>query len=140
MTKKSPTGIGRPPGKTGQPHWFKQMKFDAKRDQRLAEIPLINLRAAIGGTADLLSSNGYKTVLDLSKAELIDLRYLCAPKEIETVHKYLKRQQVPLRWELEDLPKGACDLCKSTPLCKICNGEACEACPDCNPEMPEWTL
>ncbi len=31
-----------------------------------------------------------------------------------------------------------CERCRTTP-CTVCNGTACGWCPDCHPEVPEWT-
>lgn len=63
---------GRAKGATGQPLWFRQMKFEAARRKSLEKVTMDRLEPAVGRIALDLYHAGYETVWDVTEVENIN--------------------------------------------------------------------
>lgn len=101
---------GRVKGATGQPLWFRQMKYDAQRRKALEKVPLDRLVPAVGQIAADLFYGGYKNVWQLTQVEDVNellkvgrhgASYMgVRSKELKHLRDYLVQQRVPVKWEV----------------------------------------
>lgn len=103
-------GHGRRRPKTGQPQWFKVMKYEAARRKVLEKVRLDRLEPAVGQIAVDLYYGGYRNVWQVSQVEDINelLRvgrhgasYMgVRSRELKKLRDYLVAQRVPVKWEV----------------------------------------
>ena len=105
--------LGARPGRakrtTGQPLWFRQMKYDQLRRKALEKVELDRLAPAVGRVAEDLYRAGYKNVWQLTQVEnvntLLRVGHHDNPavgishKELKKLRDYLIQQRVPVKWE-----------------------------------------
>lgn len=55
--------------------------------------------------------------------------------DVETLLESIDKKRAQLDQPADD----RCERCRSGEPCQVCEGKACGACPDCSPQVPEWT-
>lgn len=100
---------GRTRGATGQPLWFRQMKYDEQRRKALEKVQLDRLEPAVGRIALDLFHAGYKSVWQVTQVEDITefLKHGKADcpdhgirvEDLKKLRAYLVQQRVPVKWE-----------------------------------------
>lgn len=99
---------GRVKRATGQPLWFRQMKYNEARRKSLEKVTMDRLEPAVGQIALDLYAAGYKTVWDVTEVEEINefLRHGQHDKPeigisvngLRKLRTYLTQQRVPVKW------------------------------------------
>lgn len=106
--------LGARPGRakraTGQPLWFRQMKYDAMRRRSLEKVQLDRLEPAVGSVVVDLFHAGYRNVWQLTQVEdanellrvgrQTDIAHGVRSKELKKLRDYLIQQRVPVKWEV----------------------------------------
>lgn len=96
--------------KTGQPHWFRVMKFEAARRKSLEKVPLDRLEPAVGRVALDLFHAGYKNVWQVTQVESAkeflqhgqhdNQDIAISGRDLKKLRAYLVQQRVPVKWEI----------------------------------------
>lgn len=90
--------------KTGQPPWFRKMKFEQEQRKALTKVRTDLLEPAIGEVAKHLHKAGYDTVWKVSQETDVN-RFLVhgmRRAQLEKAEAYLTRMNVPLKWTVAD--------------------------------------
>lgn len=101
---------GRKKRATGQPNWFRQMKYDDMRRKALEKVDLDQLEPAVGPVAVSLYRGGYRNVWQLTQVtdvnDLLKVGQHDNPetglraRDLAKLRTYLVQQRVPVKWEI----------------------------------------
>lgn len=96
--------------KTGQPHWFRVMKYEAARRKALEKVSLDRLEPAVGRIALDLYHAGYENVWQVTQVEDVNTflkhgrydgrEHGIRADDLKKLRTYLIKQQVPVKWEV----------------------------------------
>jgi hypothetical protein len=94
---------------TGQPLWFRRMKYDVEQRKALEKVTMDRLEPAVGRVALDLYHAGYKTVWAVTQVEDVNtiLKHGrhdnqdigVSSHDLQKLRKYLIQQRVPVKWE-----------------------------------------
>lgn len=96
--------------KTGQPLWFRQMKYEAARRKALEKVTMDRLEPAVGRVALDLYHAGYETVWKVTQVEDVNdflkhgrydgREHGIRTEDLAKLRAYLVQQRVPVKWEI----------------------------------------
>ncbi len=100
---------GRAKGKTGQPNWFRVMKYEDARRKALLKVDILRLESAVGSIAADLHAAGFKNVWDVTQVEDVktfllhgksgDQGHGIRVNDLKKLRDYLIKQRVPVKWD-----------------------------------------
>lgn len=101
---------GRTRGATGQPLWFRMMKYEAQRQKSLEKVTMDRLEPAVGRIAMDLWAAGFRTVWDVTQIEDVNTFLKHGQHDnqdigisvsaLRKLRAYLVQQRVPVKWEV----------------------------------------
>ena len=92
---------GQKRGTTGQPDWFKRMRYEKARSDALKRVHILNLRAAVGDIVDQLEMAGYRRLYDVVSETDINtlLGHGIKIGDLRKLSAYLQRNDISVSWQ-----------------------------------------
>lgn len=92
---------GRSRSKTGQPKWFRKMKYEQEKRKVLEGVETSLLEMAVGKVALQMEDAGYRNVWEVSQAKSLQHLVSLGMKETDLLRlrAYLEEQGLTVRWD-----------------------------------------